>query len=143
MSRTTWTNIVVLAVAAFALAHCSGPPPPYAEVQAIFSRSCTVGMSCHGTAGVHGDLDLSPGLSFAALVRQPSVLLPRVQRVNPGDPDGSWLIVKIEGTMSRYRECQQMPDACGTRMPMVGGAALSPEDLSTLRRWIAGGAPGP
>ena len=50
-------------------------------------------------------------------------------RVKPGDPDGSYLIRKLEGGR-----------IVGERMPL-GSAPLPPETLAVIREWIARGAP--
>jgi hypothetical protein len=47
-----------------------------------------------------------------------------------GDPDASFVIDKLEGTL---------PGGCGMRMPR-GRAPLSSENLTTIRTWIEEGA---
>lgn len=48
------------------------------------------------------------------------------RRVQPGDPNGSLLVKRLEGTIQ-----PQMP---------LGGTPLPPEQISVIRRWIADGA---
>ncbi len=52
-----------------------------------------------------------------------------LDRVEPGDPDNSYLIHKLEGTQ-----------AVGDRMPQ-GGPFLDEETIGDIRQWIADGAP--
>jgi hypothetical protein len=52
-----------------------------------------------------------------------------VQRVNPGDPDASYLVRKLEGA----------PGISGDRMPL-GGAPLGAALIADVRAWIAAGA---
>jgi hypothetical protein len=48
--------------------------------------------------------------------------------VIPGDPDGSYLMIKLEGRQS-----------VGDRMPQTG-SPLDSIDLTNLRNWISQGA---
>ena len=66
--------------------------------------------------------------SFASLVNVPSVEVPSLNRVTPGDPDNSYLVQKLEGTA-----------AVGSRMP-IGGAALDQATIDMVRQWITEGA---
>ena len=52
-------------------------------------------------------------------------------RVAPGDPDHSYLLLKLEGKLG--------PDE-GVQMPLVGGP-LPASAIDAIRRWIAAGAP--
>jgi hypothetical protein len=66
--------------------------------------------------------------SFAALVGVASLQVPELNRVEPADPDNSYLIDKLEGTQ-----------AVGSRMPQ-GGPFLNQETIDLVRDWIANGA---
>ncbi len=106
----------------------------FATIQrAIFDRSCATS-SCHGAARA-GGLDLTAGHAFAALVgvpaANPAAATAGLFRVVPGDPDASFLVAKLAGTLSADE---------GTPMPQVGGA-LPAARLALVRRWIAAGAP--
>lgn len=117
--------------------------PSFAEVQMIFSTSCAVAAtSCHASVGRQAGLDLSAGVAYGAIVGRSSTQVPRLQLVNPGNPDQSYLLLKIGTAYQMLPECQGPGfGPCGTPMPMVGGSPLSPTDRDTIRRWIAGGAP--
>ena len=66
--------------------------------------------------------------SFAALVGVASLQVPELNRVEPGDPDSSYLIDKLEGTQT-----------VGSRMPQ-GGPFLDQETIDLIREWISNGA---
>jgi len=109
------------------------PPPPtvtLAQLQStIFTPSCA---GCHtgGGAVLPSSMNLSnTAASYAALVGVASTEQPAVQRVNPGDPDASYLVRKLEGA----------PGISGDRMPL-GGAPLGAALIADVRAWIAAGA---
>ena len=56
--------------------------------------------------------------------------MPALLRVNPGNPDESYLVRKIEGG----------PDIAGGQMPL-GGTPLSEGLIGMVRGWITFGAP--
>ena len=58
-----------------------------------------------------------------------SAEVPALLRVNPGNPDQSYLVQKIQGNA-----------AVGGRMPL-GQAALPQDRIDLIRSWIAAGAP--
>lgn len=103
--------------------------PTLAEVQErVFSPSCVV---CHsGNAPAEG-LDLSAGAAYDDLVNVSSSQVPDLARVAPGDPENSYLYIKITGD-------DRMADGT-SRMPM--GGALSDDEIALVRDWIEAGAP--
>lgn len=100
--------------------------PTYSEVQAIFSSRC---IQCHNATNFAGGLNLSSGVSYNNLVNVPSGELPNVDYVEPGNPDNSYLIWKLEGRQG----------ISGSRMPL-GGQALSTSQIQLVADWIAAGA---
>jgi hypothetical protein len=96
--------------------------------QAIFGAICT---NCHTGANAPRGLRLdSEENSYAFLVSRTADEIPTLMRVNPGKPDDSYLIKKLEGSA----------DIVGARMPL-GGPYLSQEQIDQVRTWIANGAP--
>ena len=91
-------------------------------------RACS---TCHTGARPAANLNLSDASSYAALFNVPSTNKPGAVRVIPGDPNGSYLIKKIEGT----------PGIVGERMPRTTGPFLTPGQVLIIRRWIELGAP--
>jgi hypothetical protein len=92
----------------------------------IFTPICT---QCHTGASAPLGLALDEGVARANLVGVESTETPGLLRVDPGSPDSSYIIWKVEGR----------PDIVGGRMPL-GMAPLSIEQLDALRGWIAAGA---
>lgn len=93
----------------------------------VFSAICT---GCHTGAAAPLGLALDPGSSWSNLVNVPSVQEPAVLRVAPGDPEGSYLIWKIEGR----------PTISGAQMPR-GLPPLGQDQIQAIRSWIQSGAP--
>lgn len=103
--------------------------PTLASIQEnIFDVSCALS-GCHTGSNPPMGLDLSAGQSQSNLVEVDSREVPAFQRVEPGNPDDSYLIMKIEGD-SRI---------VGVRMPL-GRAPLSGEQTAVIREWILDGA---
>ena len=96
------------------------------RTRAIFNRKGCASGSCHGSGQAAG-LDLRTGNSYAALVDVTATQV-AFPRVIPGDADGSYLIVKVEGRQT-----------IGQRMP-IGGSPLDNIDLTNLKNWINQGA---
>ncbi|GFE80495.1 hypothetical protein GCM10011487_24950 [Steroidobacter agaridevorans] len=91
----------------------------------VFTPVCT---GCHAGAAAPLGLRLDEGASYALLVNAPSVEVPSLQRVQPSNPDASYLIQKLEGTA-----------AVGARMPL-NQPALPAETIAVIRQWITDGA---
>lgn len=123
-----------------ALTGCAAAPSPTATQaatldaiqQTIFSPRCAI-PTCHDSAVKSGDLILEAGLSHAQLVGvEPDIDTAReagLLRVEAGQPDNSFLLIKLEGP----------PPDQGSRMPLTG-ALLSDAEVALIRRWIAAGA---
>ena len=95
------------------------------QIQPIFSSRCT---SCHSGGGAPQGLRLDAANSYANLVNVASREVPSLERVEPGNPDDSYLVQKVEGTA-----------AVGGRMPL-GGSPLSAAQIELIREWISEGA---
>lgn len=91
----------------------------------VFTPACT---GCHSGAQAPLGLRLDEGASFAMLVGTPSVEVPSLNRVQPGNPDASYLIRKLEGTAS-----------VGARMPL-NAPPLPADTIAVIRQWISNGA---
>jgi hypothetical protein len=99
----------------------------FGSIQAqVFTPICTV---CHAGANAPEGLRLDAANSYNLLVGVPSVEVPSLSRVKPGDPDNSYIIQKLEGHA-----------AVGARMPF-GGPYLSGAVIAVIRQWITDGAP--
>jgi hypothetical protein len=107
-------------------------PVSFADIQAqVFGPICSV---CH-TGPTSGNLPSGMNLSsaassYAALVNVTSIQQSGLLRVEPGNPDDSYLIRKLEGG----------PGITGGQMPQ-GGPFLDQATIDTIRQWISDGAP--
>ena len=124
---------VVLAWAGFApsvaasLAQTSGSSFSSA-VQPIFDRNCT---KCHGMKDQKAKLNLSYGNAYAALVNVPSTEVPGILRVKPGDPEASYLWLKLE---------HRAPKGSGMPKGFFFAGHLNRQDMDAIKAWIAEGA---
>ncbi len=147
-SLRLWTALLVIGSGLLAsgcdekLSSIAGPTPTleptFSSIQReIFESTDAAGrtacVACHTNVGRNpaGGLNLLAAGSYSALVNTPSVTNPGLIRVVPGDPDGSILIRKLEGT----------PGTAGRRMPFNGPPFLTPGQILIIRRWIELGAP--
>jgi hypothetical protein len=107
--------------------------PTLASIQAnVFSVNCAI-PGCHGGGTVQFGLRLDPDFSYASLINVASPQSPSGQtltRVIPGNPDGSFLIQKLEGKQT-----------VGIRMPAFSPQPLPQSTINVIRQWIANGAP--
>jgi hypothetical protein len=89
-------------------------------------------IQCHSDNGriTAGNLVLLEGRSYTQLVGRTSSFRPGAVLVVPNDPDGSYLIHKLEGR----------GDIIGERMPRTTGPFLTEGQISIIRRWIELGA---
>jgi hypothetical protein len=105
--------------------------PTLTSIQArIFTPHCATA-GCHRGSAPPQGLDLETFNSWQNLVNVPSREGDGVLRVNPGDPDRSFLIDKLEGVLG--------PDQ-GARMPF-DRSPLPQSEIDVVRDWIASGAP--
>ncbi len=99
----------------------------------IFDATCTTAF-CHDSQGMSGGLVLEAGQSYANLVgvepTNPAALEAGLLRVDPGDPDNSFILIKLD---------DPSPEE-GSRMPL-GLPPLSASEVQLIRAWIAAGAP--
>lgn len=111
-----------------ASAFAESPGGSLASVQPIFDKEC---VKCHGPEKQKAKLDLSPGLAYKSLVNTPSKEDPTLMRVKPGDPDQSYLWLKLE---HKTGEGDGMPKG------FFGSRRLSQKELDAIKAWISSGA---
>lgn len=110
--------------------------PTFASIQReIFETTDLAGrtscVGCHTNQGRNPAAGLNLfGAPYDALVNVPSRGRPDLKLVAPGDPDGSYLIHKLEG----------LPGIVGARMPRGGPPYLTAGQMLVIRRWIDLGA---
>jgi hypothetical protein len=93
----------------------------------IFSPSCARS-GCHGNGSASAGLQLDQGQAYGEIVDVPSSQQGSLDRIEPGDPDNSYLWRKVNGG----------PGISGGRMPLNGGS-LSQAQLDLLEAWILAG----
>jgi mono/diheme cytochrome c family protein len=105
------------------------PAPTLTQIQAsIFTPICSV---CHNGVGtaLPGALNLTTAATtYKAFVGQFTLEQPTVQFVAPGNPNTSYVIQKLQGTVT----------ISGKQMPL-GGPYLSTAQISQISQWIAAG----
>lgn len=108
-----------------------GLQPTLQSIQTtIFGPICAQA-GCHVGAGAQQGLALdSVDNSFENLVGTASTEVPALLRVDPGDPENSYLVHKIEGRST----------IVGAQMPL-NQPALSSAQITAIRTWIQNGAP--
>jgi hypothetical protein len=107
-----------------------GPEPTLSRIQAeIFNQKCAFS-GCHAGASAPQGLDLSQGVAFGNLVNTSSREVPSLSRVAPGNPNDSYLLMKLRGD----------PRIVGAQMPLTGDK-LNQAQLDLISAWIQAGAP--
>lgn len=151
--------------------------PTYANVEQTIRTSCAFQESCHGGSG-NGKARLNFARLLAAgtpiteaLVGVDACEYDFMPRVDPGNPEGSWLWIKVAGAhdasgfltftpdpawdpeLSRNSSGELRPSTCplvvdgeisfGEIMPQTSETGLGPNAVELFRQWILAGAPGP
>lgn len=112
----------------------SGPLSLSADVQPIFDNNCAFN-GCHGGTILEPPgkpMSLAEGQSWSNTVNVEAAQRAGMSRIAPGDPDGSYLVHKLQGT-------QQQVGGSGDRMPL-NLPALTSAEIAVIREWIEEGA---
>jgi len=102
------------------------------NIQPIFNRSCAVAASCHAGPG-SANMDLTPGVAYGQIVGVRSTQQRNLKRVDPGDPDASYLVRKIRGGPNISGT--EMPQGCPAT-PLSGAQCLSADDTAAIVQWV-------
>ena len=113
-------------VSTFTVAQAPNVAPTFTQVQEIFTANC---LPCHGNLSLSGGLGLQAPQTFSNIVNVPSSQVPSLSRIEPNDPEESYIIDKLEGTQ-----------AVGGQMPL-GQSPLPAPTIQLIRDWITAGAP--
>jgi hypothetical protein len=127
----------VAGLAGWVLLGCGTPVPGVADGQPVSYEAhleplvvahC---LGCHESGEAKAKLVLDPGVGYERLVGPRSGQVPEMALVEPGDPDRSYLWLKLQHVTE---EGKGMPrTATGTKK-------LRSAELELYRRWIEGGA---
>lgn len=102
--------------------------PTFTNVQEqIFDASCA-SSSCHGEGRGSESLSLVAGSAYTDLVGVPSEQVPEIMRVVAGDPDGSYLVMKLRGDEGIEDEV------------MPAGNPMDDARIQLVVDWVADGA---
>jgi hypothetical protein len=104
------------------------PTATFTRVKTEILPTCAA-VGCHGTIATQQNMVLSPDRAYAQIVNVPSVEMPSLVRVKPGDYPSSYVYRKITGV-----------GISGARMPQ-GGPYLNDAQIALIRDWIRRGAP--
>lgn len=101
--------------------------PPLVRVKDEIDQTCSSPDGCHG--GGAGGMGLSPNDPFGAMINVASSEIPSLKRVLPGDPEHSYVYLKVA--------CEGgIVDKC---MPLSSG--FDPRVEQMFHDWIEAGAP--
>lgn len=104
--------------------------PTFANIQSeIFAKTC----SCHNApaGGANGNLSLQMDTAYANIFGVKSSELATLDLVKAGEPDNSYLFLKVNGTFL---------EAGGSGLVMPIGSMLPPDQLMLMEEWITAGA---
>lgn len=99
------------------------------DVEPIFNTRCATG-GCHTTRSARGALVLERGKAYDQIVGVPSLTSP-LARIEPGSPDESWLIRRIEADPAGRDNSPRMP---------LAATPLTDNQIATIRNWVSHGA---
>lgn len=94
------------------------------DVQRVLNRRC---VACHNDQAPGADLSLQSGSTIENIVGVPSVALERMNRVEPGNVEESYLAHKLLGTHA---------DVGGSGEKMPQGGRLRDSELEPILAWI-------
>jgi hypothetical protein len=94
----------------------------------VFSVNCALS-GCHAGTAPTGGMNLSAGAAYGNIVGVPSTERSDLHRIEPGDPNRSYLVKKIRGDA----------DIVGSPMPLIG--SLTDAQRQLVIDWVRRGAP--
>jgi hypothetical protein len=109
----------------------SGTALAFSQIQAQILTPTCAKAGCHASSAAQAGLVLEAGQAYGNLVGRSSTQRSGFARVQPGDPEASYLILKLRGD----------PSITGQRMPQDGPPFLMPEQIDGIAAWIRAGAP--
>ena len=101
------------------------------DVRPILVARCALG-GCHTVLSRQANLVLVADSAYDALVNRPARLSPAMVRVKPGSANESWLVAMIGPDDAKRPVTARMP---------LASTPLTVNQITTIVRWIDGGAP--
>ncbi|MGB8692278.1 MAG: TIGR03118 family protein [Steroidobacteraceae bacterium] len=127
-------NVATSAAVAVTVANVAPAAATLSQLQtSIFTPICSgchTGIASATANGLPGNMNLTAGNAFAALVDVSSIEKPTLKRVNPGDAANSYIIHKLEGAAG----------IVGVRMPANGPPYLDQATIDQVKSLINAGA---
>jgi mono/diheme cytochrome c family protein len=127
----------IVAIVLAAVAGC-GTPVPEVAIEEMVSYTAHLEplviahcLSCHESGEAKAKLVLDPGVGYERLVGQRSIQDPEMALVEPGDPERSYLWLKLQHVTEEGK---------GMPRTSTGSKKLRESELELYRRWIEGGA---
>jgi hypothetical protein len=106
-----------------------GQPVSYAaHLEPLVVAHC---LGCHESEEAKAKLVLDPGMGYERLVGPRSGQDPEMALVEPGDPERSYLWLKLQHVTEKGK---------GMPRTLTGSKKLRESELELYRRWIEGGA---
>lgn len=99
------------------------------HIQPVLTNRCA---TCHAGGDAPDGLELTDGLTYSETVNMAAVQLPSMDLIEPGAPNDSYLVHKIQGT-------QVSVGGVANRMPL-GEEPLRDHLIEMIRRWTQEGA---
>jgi len=119
-------------------------------IRPIFESNTNKCTGCHGRSGASANLTLGGSDCVkssdivAALVSKPAVGGGQFKLIEPGNPDKSWLYLKVTGKAGTAGCTATGGATCQTQtMPQGGAVTLTQAEQDALRKWITDGAIAP
>jgi hypothetical protein len=107
----------------------AGDPVTYAAyLEPVVLERC---LACHTADEPKAELVLEPGVGYDNLVNRSSIQVPGMALVKPGDPEASYLWLKVD---------QRPVEGDGMPRTLFGARRLPEPEVELFRRWIADGA---
>lgn len=122
------SGALILACLLFSKISLAEPVSFKGQVLPVLMDRCSV---CHMREDSHGYLVIDEEYAYIALVNVPSFTLPKMKRVEPGDPQLSYFWLKITG---------EHLDAGGQGWAMPYMTKLNKKEKKLIYDWIAQGA---
>lgn len=120
------------------------------KIRPIFESDTNKCTGCHGKDGANANLTLGGSECVkssdivAALVGKPSLNGGQYKLIEPGNPDKSWLYLKVTGKAATASCTASASAGCNTQtMPQGGAVTLKQAEQDALKQWILDGAPAP
>jgi len=142
----TWLCVLACVLNTACPSRSPRPTPRHAgpsfrkAIEPILTEHCAAADGCHGERPSPSvSLDLRRGHAYAALVSRAAETRARALRVVPGEPEKSFLIDKLRGTLA-FGEGKPMPVDPETGAPLDATSLPAGFVESTLSEWILAGA---